>query len=89
MRRRTLLKAIGAAGAFAGAAGVGGKGGGAHAPHRRRAGSPTGAPATGAAAAGATMPAIFLAHGSPMLLDDHAWMGELQSWARCRGRRRC
>ena len=28
------------------------------------------------------MPAIFAAHGAPVLLDDSAWMGELASWAR-------
>jgi len=28
------------------------------------------------------MPAIFLAHGSPMLLDDQGWVGELGAWAR-------
>jgi 4,5-DOPA dioxygenase extradiol len=28
-----------------------------------------------------TMPAIFLAHGSPLLLDDAAWVGELRAWA--------
>src|SRR5580692_5720956 len=28
------------------------------------------------------MPAIFLAHGSPLLLDDHGWVGELGTWAR-------
>jgi 4,5-DOPA dioxygenase extradiol len=27
------------------------------------------------------MPTIFLAHGSPLLLDDAAWMGELRQWA--------
>jgi 4,5-DOPA dioxygenase extradiol len=27
------------------------------------------------------MPAIFVAHGAPVLLDDVAWMGELASWA--------
>jgi 4,5-DOPA dioxygenase extradiol len=27
------------------------------------------------------MPAIFLAHGSPLLLDDHAWVNELRAWA--------
>jgi len=27
------------------------------------------------------MPSIFLAHGSPLLLDDEAWMGELAHWA--------
>ena len=28
------------------------------------------------------MPAIFLAHGSPLLLDDAAWVGQLGDWAR-------
>jgi 4,5-DOPA dioxygenase extradiol len=28
------------------------------------------------------MPAIFAAHGAPVLLDDPAWMGELAAWAR-------
>lgn len=28
------------------------------------------------------MPALFLAHGSPLLLDDATWMGELRDWAR-------
>ncbi len=28
------------------------------------------------------MPAIFAAHGAPVLLDDAAWMGELAAWAR-------
>lgn len=27
------------------------------------------------------MPAIFLAHGSPLLLGDRSWMGELHMWA--------
>ncbi len=27
------------------------------------------------------MPSIFLAHGNPMLLDDPAWVAELQKWA--------
>lgn len=27
------------------------------------------------------MPAIFLAHGSPLLLDDVLWMAELKQWA--------
>src|SRR5258706_3107088 len=27
------------------------------------------------------MPVIFLAHGSPMLLDDAPWMAELTAWA--------
>jgi 4,5-DOPA dioxygenase extradiol len=29
----------------------------------------------------AAMPVIFLAHGSPMLLDDAGWVGELRRWA--------
>jgi 4,5-DOPA dioxygenase extradiol len=37
-------------------------------------------PARTAPAAGA-MPAIFVAHGSPLLLDDAAWVGELSRWA--------
>lgn len=41
------------------------------------------APGSGAARAPGSgkMPALFLAHGSPMLLDDHEWMAELKSWA--------
>ncbi len=31
--------------------------------------------------AAATMPAIFLAHGSPFLLDDAGWVAELADWA--------
>lgn len=27
------------------------------------------------------MPVIFLAHGSPLLLDDAGWVGELAAWA--------
>ena len=27
------------------------------------------------------MPSIFLAHGSPFLLDDKGWVGELNAWA--------
>lgn len=27
------------------------------------------------------MPAIFAAHGAPVLLDDEGWMGELSAWA--------
>jgi 4,5-DOPA dioxygenase extradiol len=27
------------------------------------------------------MPTIFLAHGSPLLLDDRAWVDELHAWA--------
>ncbi len=27
------------------------------------------------------MPAVFLAHGSPLLLDDHVWVGQLHDWA--------
>jgi 4,5-DOPA dioxygenase extradiol len=28
------------------------------------------------------MPVLFLAHGSPLLLDDAAWVGELAAWAK-------
>ena len=28
------------------------------------------------------MPAIFAAHGAPVLLDDAVWMGELAVWAK-------
>jgi 4,5-DOPA dioxygenase extradiol len=28
------------------------------------------------------MPVIFVAHGAPILLDDAAWMAELDSWAK-------
>src|SRR3954471_10452121 len=28
------------------------------------------------------MPSIFLAHGSPLLLDDQAWVDELAGWAK-------
>jgi 4,5-DOPA dioxygenase extradiol len=27
------------------------------------------------------MPSIFLAHGSPFLLDDEGWVGELKAWS--------
>jgi len=29
----------------------------------------------------ARMPAIFLAHGAPILMDDAGWVGELGAWA--------
>jgi 4,5-DOPA dioxygenase extradiol len=31
--------------------------------------------------AAAALPAIFVAHGSPLLLDDAGWVGELARWA--------
>jgi len=31
---------------------------------------------------GTRMPAIFAAHGAPVLLDDAVWVGELAAWAR-------
>lgn len=31
---------------------------------------------------GQALPAIFLAHGSPMLLDDRRWVAELGAWAK-------
>lgn len=43
-------------------------------------GAATSAAAKGPGAAG-RMPVIFLAHGSPMLLDDRGWMAELSAWA--------
>jgi 4,5-DOPA dioxygenase extradiol len=27
------------------------------------------------------MPALYLGHGAPMLLEDPTWMGELSGWA--------
>ena len=32
------------------------------------------------------MPALFLAHGSPMLLDDVTWKSELRSWGKSLGK---
>jgi 4,5-DOPA dioxygenase extradiol len=34
------------------------------------------------------MPAIFAAHGAPILLDDQVWMGELAAWAKAMPRPR-
>ena len=31
---------------------------------------------------GTRLPAIFAAHGAPILLDDAGWMGELAAWAK-------
>ena len=39
------------------------------------------APAAAAPAAG-PLPALYLGHGAPPLLDDPVWMGQLASWAR-------
>ena len=39
------------------------------------------APETDHRPVGARMPALFVAHGAPVLLDDAAWMDELASWA--------
>lgn len=44
--------------------------------------APTEAPATGAPAASTRLPALYLGHGAPMLLDDPVWPGELAAWAR-------
>src|SRR5688500_7365353 len=41
----------------------------------------SGANRAGGSPARSAMPAIFLAHGSPFLLDDDAWMAELAAWA--------
>jgi 4,5-DOPA dioxygenase extradiol len=37
---------------------------------------------TGTSAHGKSLPAIFLAHGSPLLLDDRGWVAELAGWAK-------
>ncbi len=29
-----------------------------------------------------TMPAVFLSHGAPPLVDDVRWVRELQAWSR-------
>src|SRR3954471_17572316 len=68
MNRRTLLKLMVAGGSSAGAGVL--LGCSRSAQHQAPAG------------AAGRMPSIFLAHGSPMLLDDPAWMGELATWAR-------
>ena len=39
-------------------------------------------PETKAAPTTTRMPAVFLAHGSPYLLDDAKWVAELGAWAR-------
>ena len=71
MDRREALKVLAAATAApllaAGAAGA--RAGGEPVPSERRRG------------ASGRMPAIFLAHGSPMLLDDQVWVRELRGWA--------
>jgi 4,5-DOPA dioxygenase extradiol len=38
-------------------------------------------PDPSARASAGTMPSIFLAHGSPLLLDDGQWVTELQQWS--------
>jgi 4,5-DOPA dioxygenase extradiol len=42
----------------------------------------TSTPPTGTSPQGRPLPAIFLAHGSPMLLDDRGWVAELAGWAK-------
>jgi 4,5-DOPA dioxygenase extradiol len=37
---------------------------------------------TAASQSSGRMPAIFAAHGAPVLLDDAEWMGELAAWAK-------
>lgn len=39
-------------------------------------------PILGSSSRPSRMPAIFLAHGSPLLLDDAPWMEQLATWAR-------
>ena len=31
----------------------------------------------------ARMPALYLGHGAPILVDDPIWPGELAAWATC------
>ncbi len=38
---------------------------------------------------GRPMPTIFAAHGAPPLLDDDAWMGELNAWAAAMPKPKC
>ena len=45
-------------------------------------GAQTDADGTAPGDASGRMPSIFLAHGSPFLLTDEQWMGELNGWAR-------
>jgi 4,5-DOPA dioxygenase extradiol len=68
MNRRTALKLLLASplAAVAGRALAGGSG--LQNPHRRRRND--------------RMPAIFLAHGSPLLLEDAGWVAELAGWAK-------
>ena len=48
--------------------------------------SPTAQPASAAESKmqvlSTRMPALFVAHGAPMLLDDAGWVGELAAWSR-------
>jgi 4,5-DOPA dioxygenase extradiol len=69
--RRSALKAMVAAGA---ALPLASACGGAHEGE-----SPA---KTAAPPAPGRMPSIFLAHGSPFLLDDEKWVGELSAWAK-------
>jgi 4,5-DOPA dioxygenase extradiol len=45
-------------------------------------------PSKSATSGGTKMPAIFLAHGSPFLLDDRGWVSELAGWAKAMPRPR-
>jgi 4,5-DOPA dioxygenase extradiol len=52
------------------------------APSRRPGPVPEEAGTTGTLTGGGRLPALYLGHGAPMLLDDPAWPGELATWAR-------
>jgi 4,5-DOPA dioxygenase extradiol len=79
MERRSLLQAgLGAAAALLGGCKTSAGPDGA----RERSSAMESAMKGQTAAGAGTMPAVFLAHGSPLLLDDAAWMGELAAWAR-------
>jgi 4,5-DOPA dioxygenase extradiol len=48
----------------------------------------TSTPTTGTSPHGKSLPALFLAHGSPLLLDDRGWVAELAGWAKALSRPR-
>jgi 4,5-DOPA dioxygenase extradiol len=77
--RRTALATVLAGGALGAAALLAacGRTSGAEPPQRSTNMSKGSTPADGT-----SMPSIFLAHGSPLLLDDALWVSELAGWAR-------
>jgi len=69
MQRRDFLRVLGTFSAFAGMGSLSERSGTKMQPKGERTMSSK------------RMPVIFAAHGAPILLDDHEWMGELASWA--------